>query len=789
MRISEQWLREFVSPRATAEELAERLTLAGIEVSSVTDALPPIDQVVVGEVLKVAHHPQADKLSICSVRVSAGKQLQIVCGAPNVRTGMKVAVVLPGGRLPDGTAIHVSRLRGVESQGMLCSARELGIADDHAGLLELPVDSAVGTSLVQVLGGADKVLEVEITPNRGDCLSVLGIARELGALFDLDLNLPQCAPVKPAIKDTLAVKLAAPEVCPVFAGRIIHGLHTDAVTPLWMRERLRRAGLRCVHPVVDVAQYVMLELGQPMHAYDLKQLSGGIVVRMARAGESLQLLDGNTHTLDPDMLVIADSKRSLGVGGIMGGTATSVQADTRDIYLEAAFFSPEAVSGRERKLGVQTDAAYRFARGVDPTGQTRALERATRLLLSFASGEPGPVNRVAAKKSATAKLSLRRLKLRQLLGIKVPEREVNRILSRLGFRTRKRARTWEVQAPSHRFDIEREEDLVEEVGRVFGYDRIPAAAYPSSQRMLPLPEEQLPLARLRDTLIARGYHEVITYSFVDGTLQQRLSGGPGIALANPITADMTEMRCSLWPGLVQTLRYNLNRQQKRVRIFECGMRFSTQRNEITQENVLSGLITGPQYPVQWGLPQRTADLADLRGDVEALIVASGAVERLEASPAPYSALHPGQSAKLHLNGVDLGWMGALHPSLHRELTLDQPVFLFELRLEPLLRGRLPKLVQISPFPSLSRDLAVVVDEGVTAATILGLVREAAGPQAIEVRIFDIYYGPGIDSGRKSVALSLILQDSSRTLTDKAADATVRQVVQQLQDKLGATIRD
>lgn len=789
MKLSEQWLREFVNPRATAGELAERLTLAGIEISSVTDALPPLDKVVVGEVLKVARHPQADKLSICDVRVSAGKQLQIVCGAPNAHAGMKAAVVLPGGRLPDGTEIHVSQLRGVESQGMLCSAHELGIADDHSGLVELPMDSVVGKPLVQVLGGADKILEVDITPNRGDCLSVLGIARELGALFDLDLKLPQCAPVKPTIKDALPVNLVAPEACPVFAGRIIRGLRTDAVTPLWMRERLRRAGLRCVHPVVDVTQYVMLELGQPMHAYDLKRLSGGIVVRMARAGEPLQLLDGNTRTLEPDMLVIADSKRPLGVGGIMGGTASSVQADTRDIYLEAAFFPPQTISSRERKLGVQTDAAYRFARGVDPTGQTRALERATRLLLDFANGEPGPVNRVAGRKNAAAKLVLRQLKLRQLLGIKVPEREVGRILSRLGFRTRKRARIWEVRAPSHRFDIEREEDLVEEVGRVFGYDRIPAIAYPSTQRMLPLPEEQLPLARLRDILTGRGYQEVITYSFVDGPLQQRLAGGPGIALANPITTDMTEMRSSLWPGLVQTLRYNLNRQQKRVRIFECGMRFILQHAEITQENVLSGLITGFQYPAQWGLPQRVADLADLRGDVEALLVASGSAERLEASAAPHPALHPGQSAKFRLDGVELGWMGALHPTLLRELTLDQPVFLFELRLGPLLHGRLPKLAPISPFPSLSRDLAVVVDERVPAARILGLVREAAGPQPIEVHIFDIYHGPGIDSGRKSVALSLILQDSSRTLTDEAADATVKQVVRKLQDTLGATIRD
>jgi phenylalanyl-tRNA synthetase beta chain len=678
----------------------------------------------------------------------------------------------------------------VESEGMLCSARELGLSDDHSGVLELPADASVGAALVEVMGGADKILEVEITPNRGDCLSVLGIARELGTLYDLDLHPPDCSPIKPQIKDILSTRIEASDACPVFAGRIIRGLRAGAVTPLWMRERLRRAGLRSLHPVVDVTQYVMLELGQPMHAYDLRRLSSGIVVRMAKAGESLNLLGGNAYVLEPNMLVVADHQHALGAGGIMGGADSGVQAGSTDIYLEAAFFTPDAISGRSRKLGLKTDAAYRFERGVDPTGQARALERATRLLQAIAGGQPGPVSVTETPQHKTAmRLKLRRARLEQLLGLTVPEREVVRILRRLEFAPAPAREGWQVTVPRHRFDIELEENLVEEVGRVFGYDHIPAVHYPSAQRMPPLPEERVPLSRLRDTLIARGYQEVITYSFVDSHLQQLVTGEQGIALANPITVDMAEMRRSLWPGLIQTLRYNLNRQQPRARIFESGMRFLVQSNEIKQENVIAGLIYGPQYPLQWGLPHRISDLADLRSDVEALLVPSGAAERLEAVPSSHPALHPGQSALLRLDGANLGWLGALHPALQQKLDMPEPVFVFELCLGPILQAFVPAYMTISQFPSISRDLAIVVDEELGAARILAVVRQAAGPLAAAIHIFDIYKGTSIDSRRKSVALSLILQDSSRTLTDEAADATIAKIVERLRHELGATIRD
>ena len=790
MKISEQWLREFVNPRVQTGKLAERLTLAGIEVSSVKDALPAFSSVFVAEVQSVTRHPQADKLTVCKVIAGDRQLLQIVCGAPNVRAGMKAAVVLPGGSLPDGTKIEVSTLRGVESQGMLCSAYELGLTEDHSGLLELPVDAVVGEPLTKALGGNDKILEIEITPNRGDCLSVLGIARELGALYDLDLRLPDCRPVKPQIRDTLAARIEASAACRVFAGRVIRNLNPEAVTPLWMRERLRRAGLRSLHPVVDVTQYVMLELGQPMHAYDLKRLSGSILVRMAKVGESIKLLDGKTYALDTSMLVVADRRGALGVGGVMGGSESSVQLGTTEIYLEAACFASDAISSSARKLGLQTDAAYRFERGVDPSQQAKALERATRLLQVIAGGKAGPVKLTKTPSpQRLARPRLRHARLKQLLGISVPASEVKRILRSLGFKPRIAKDSWQVTVPSFRFDIEQEEDLVEEVGRIYGYERVPAIHFPSATRMPPLPEERLPLSRLRDALVHRGYQEVITYSFVDSPLQQRLTGSKGLMLANPISAEMAEMRRSLWPGLVQVLRYNLNRQQTRVRIFELGMIFYLQDNEIKQENVIAGLISGLQYPLQWGLPQRTSDFADLRGDIEALLTATASANRLRAQVAGHPALHPGQSSQLFLEESELGWMGGLHPGLARELEVNQPVFLFELRLEALLHGHLPRLLPVPQYPSLSRDLAVVVDEAVTTAAVLEVAREAASPIAREVRIFDIYRGPGIDSGRKSVALSLILQDSSRTLTDEAADVIIAKVARQLQIGLGATIRD
>ena len=789
MKTSEKWLKEFVAVKADAADIAKRLGFAGIEVAAVAPALPDFIDVRVGRIESLSPHPSADKLRVCQVDAGQGKLLQIVCGAPNATAGMKAPVILPGGKLPDGTVIKAAALRGVASAGMLCSARELGLSEEASGLMDLSADAPVGEDLKEYLG-QDKLIEIEITPNRGDCLSVLGLARELSAIYDVDLTLPDMSPVKAAIKDSLKVDVQASTGCPVYVGRVIKGIRADAVTPIWMRERLRRAGLRSIHPVVDVTQYVMLELGQPMHAYDLARLDGGIVVRMAKPGESAKLLNGQTYTLTPDVLVIADHSKAQGLGGIMGGGESNVKAGTVDVFLEAAYFAPTAISGRPRRLDLMTDAGYRFERGVDPAGQLRAMERATGLIVEIAGGLPGPVsvNEDKAKKPAHKPIKLRRTRLAALLGLHIPDAEVERILKRLEFGVAADKEGWVATPPSHRFDMEIEEDLIEEAVRIHGYEHIPSTPYPARQGMDRLPEAQVDLRQLRRVLVERGYQEVVTYSFVESSLQQRLYGTAGLSLANPITAEMTEMRLGLWAGLLNTLKYNLSRQQGRVRVFETGLRFILQHNEIKQENVVAGLISGPQYPLQWAEPERAADFADLKGDVESLTCLGGD-KRLEVQVDSHPALHPGQTARLSLDGADLGWMGALHPGLVKALDLSQGALVFELRLEPLLNGKIPAFAPISRFPALRRDLAVVVDEKVSAAALLARTREAAGSLLQEARIFDIYRGSGIDSGRKSVALSLILQDSSRTLTDEDADGAMQRVADRLQRDLGATIRD
>ncbi len=793
MKISIDWLKQFIKLSDDAQGIAKKLGSGGVEVASVTPAIPAFEKVYVGQVKSFEKHPSADKLNVCQVDPGTGSTLQIVCGAPNVRAGMKAPVILPGGMLPDGTEIKQTALRGVDSSGMLCSAKELGLMEEASGLFELPADAPVGKPLRDYLGGDDQLIEIEITPNRGDCLSILGVARELSALYGTKLEKSEVAPVKAANKDSFSVVIEAEAACPVFATRIIRGIRADAVTPLWMRERLRRSGLKPIHPAVDVTQYVMLELGQPMHAYDLKRLDGGITVRMARQSEKAKLLNSQTYDLQPDLLVIADKSRVQGLAGIMGGGESNVTAGTTDILLEAAFFTPAAISGRPRRMDLLTDAAYRFERGVDPQGQTRAIERATQLILEITGGQPGPTSVTTADKTSikTQAIKLRRARLGLLLGIEIPEAEVGPILTRLGFEVSPDKQGWSTVPPSHRFDIEIEEDLIEEVGRVHGYDKIPALQYPSRQGMERLPEARVDLRRLRQVLVERGYQEAVTYSFVDHALQTQLYRTPEMALplANPITEDMTEMRVGLWPGLLKVLQYNLNRQQNRVRLFETGLRFILQANEIKQENVMAGLVSGPEFPLQWGLPDRPVDFADLRGDIEALLRPAGAAGRLKTEAKPHPALHPGQSARLMLDGQELGWMGALHPGVLKALDLPQGALAFEIRLGALLEGKIPAFEPISRFPGVRRDLAVIVSEEVSAEALLAAAREAAGSLLQEARIFDIYRGPGIDSGRKSVALGLILQDSSRTLTDEDADGAMQRVADRLARDLGATIRD
>ncbi|MDE2234384.1 MAG: phenylalanine--tRNA ligase subunit beta [Gammaproteobacteria bacterium] len=789
MKISEQWLREWVDAGKNARRLAEQLTLAGLEVESVRPSQADFHGVVVAEVLETLPHPQADKLKVCRVR--AGKKIfQIVCGAANVHTGMRAPLAVMGAKLPNGLEVKSVNLRGVTSSGMLCSAKELGLSDDASGLLQLPADAPVGKSLSAYLNLPDTVLDIKLTPNRGDCLSVAGLAREVAAINHKRLKQPRITACKPRSKMRLPVAVRAAAGCPLYTGRVIEGLKPDCTTPAWMTERLRRAGMRPISPVVDVSNYVMLELGQPLHAFDLRQLHGGIVVRWAKQGEALTLLDGRTIQLTGEALVIADHKSAKALAGVMGGQDSGVSASTSDIFIESAFFTPQAVAGKARRYGLVSEAAHRFERGVDPALPRRALERATQLLLAIAGGRPGPVVQAKAARHVPKPRSilLRRERLAEILGVTLPEREVEGILSRLGMRLQKAKLGWRVTTPCFRFDLAWEEDLIEEVGRIHGYANIPSTALAASMQPGKSREELRDPHELRGSLLHRGYTEVITYSFVPAMLDEAIAGkGAAAELENPISSDMSRLRRSLWPGLIQTLQFNLNRQQERIRIFELGRRYIMQDNDIKEDNYISGLAYGPVEPEQWGIHKHPIGFEDMKSDVEALFATAGT--RPSFVPGQHQALHPGKSAAIHLGNARVGWLGELHPVLVKTLGIPGAAVLFEVAQEAVSRVRIPVYEPISRYPMVRRDIAVIIPEQTTADELQACIREAAPKLLQEVRIFDIYRGSGIDSGRKSVALGLILQDSSRTLTDEDADAIMFQVTSRLRQRLGATIRD
>jgi phenylalanyl-tRNA synthetase beta chain len=790
MKFSERWLREWVDPPVDTHGIVRQLTMAGLEVDSVEPAAPEFSSVVVGHVISLEPHPDADKLRVCQVEVGAGEPLGIVCGAPNVYAGMKAPVALVGGVLPGGLKIKRARLRGVESQGMLCSVRELGLGESHEGLWDLPSAAPVGTDLRAWLGLDDSLIDVDLTPNRGDCFSVLGIAREVALINSLPLSGPALEPVAAAADHQFPIEVRAPQACPRFVGRVIRGIRPDAVTPLWMQEKLRRSGLRPIHPVVDVTNLVMLELGQPMHGFDLATLREGIIVRHAEPAEKIVLLDGREVELEPDTLVIADHGGPRAVAGIMGGEDSGVSETTRDVFFEVAFFAPLAIAGRARRLGLHTDASQRFERGVDPAHQRRAIERATALLLDIAGGEPGPVMERVAEEELPARgpVPLRRERLALLLGHAVPDAEVERILGGLGMTVERSGAGWHATPPSHRFDIALEVDLIEEVARIYGYDRLPEAAGSGGAVLGNASEERVPTARSTDLLVARGYQEVVTYSFVDPALQSALfPGAEALPLANPISSELGTMRVSLWPGLVHALKRNLSRRQERVRIFEHGLRFIIQDNELKQLNTVSGLIAGRRLPEQWGAPASRVDFHDAKGDVEALLGLTGAGFSFEAAEHP--ALHPGQSARILRDGHEAGWVGALHPRLVRGLDLDLVPVLWELDENVSFAAELPGFKELSRFPAIRRDIAVLVGRQVPVEALRGAVQAAAGSLLTESRVFDVYQGERIDSSLKSVAFGLILQDSSRTLTDHEADDVVAAVLARLESEFGARIRD
>ncbi|WP_426688106.1 phenylalanine--tRNA ligase subunit beta [Rhodanobacter ginsengiterrae] len=791
MKFSENWLRELVQIKADRAELAHALTMAGLEVEELTPLGDDLAGVVIAQIIAAEKHPEADRLQVCKVDAGRGEPLQIVCGAPNARVGIKVPLAMVGAELPGGIAIKAAKLRGVESSGMLCSARELGIDTDASGLLELPADAPVGQSLADYLGLPDASFELKLTPNRPDCLGLFGLAHDVAALFGSAVQMPAQAVAPVASQARRGIRLEAGKDAPRYLGRIIEGIDPAARTPLWLAERLRRAGLRSISAVVDVTNYVMLELGQPLHAFDNDTLEGDIVVRHARAGETLQLLDGNEARLDEGFVLIADEHKALAVAGVMGGFDSRVTDATSNILLESAHFAPAAIMGRARKLGLHTDASHRFERGVDPALPRRALERATELLLAIAGGKAGPVlvaENLADLPVPTA-VALRRARLKRVLGVEVADAEVARIFTALGMQVVATADGWQVTAPSSRFDIEREEDLIEEVARIFGYDNIPAATPAGALTLAVEPEARINELALREQLAARGYYEAVNLSFVAADLLASwgFKEHP-VPLANPLSADLAVMRPSLLPGLIEALRHNRARQQERVRLFEVARVFAAGDPPVETPS-LAIVACGNARAEQWGEPSRPLDFHDLKGDLDALIAWGGEPQRwsVHADGLP-GWLHPGRGARVARDGATVGYLGALHPQLARVLDLGTDVHVLELALEPVLQRRLPLALSVARFPAVRRDIAVDVPETVAWSQIEQVVRSTLGERLKELRLFDRYSGKGVEAGRKSLAMGLILQDASRTLTDDDADRCVREAIAALEQTCKAKLR-
>ena len=791
MKFSEQWLRTWVNPDVSRDELVARLSMTGLEVDSVTPAAGEFSGVVVGEILSAEQHPDADKLRVC--RVSNGsEEFQVVCGAPNARAGIKIPFAMVGAVLGEDFKIKKAKLRGVESFGMLCSAAELQISEDHDGLYELPQDAPVGQSVREYLGLDDAIIEVDLTPNRGDCLSIAGLAREVGANYGAAVTRVEVAPVAAVHDDVRPVELVAAEACPRYLGRVIRNVDLSRATPLWMVERLRRSDIRSIDAVVDITNYVMLELGQPMHAFDLAEIKGGIRVRLAEEGEKLVLLDGQEISLRADTLVIADHERPLAMAGIMGGEHSGVSENTRDLFLESAFFDTIAIAGKARGYSLHTDSSHRFERGVDWQLQREAMERATALILEIVGGEPGPIVEAAEQGALPTlkQITLRNERITQMLGMQMSEADVVGYLKGLGLGVSAQAEgQWQVDVPSHRFDISIEVDLIEELARLYGYNRLPVSAPTAALTLAGKPETRGELPALRRLLVARGYHEAITYSFIEPGLSKQFEPQiEPLALANPISSDMAVMRPSLWPGLSKAVQYNQNRQQGRVRLFESGQRFIPAADGLQQEVMLSGIVTGSRQPEGWANGAEKIDFFDVKADVEAILAQSAAGVTFRFEPVEHPALHPGQSARI-LNGDEqVGLMGALHPQLVADLDLNGPVFVFELALAKICQGQLPRFEELSRYPEVRRDIALVVDRTVLAEDLLSCIRAEAGAHLKNLRLFDVYEGKGIDPHRKSMAIGLTLQDSSRTLTDDEVNAVMDSVLQSLEQGFNATLR-
>ena len=783
MKFSELWLRSIVDPPLSSEALAHLLTMAGLEVEERERVAPAFERVVIGNVLRIDPHPQADRLRVCSVDTGNGV-LQIVCGAPNTRVGMKVACALVGARLPKGT-IDKAAVRGVESAGMLCSAAELGLADEHEGLLELSADAPLGADVRAHLELDDWVMTLKLTPNRGDCLSIRGLAREVAALTGAEPTWPALPIIAPRVAERREIHLLAGSACPLYCGRAIIDLDVAAPTPGWMSRRLERSGIRPISAVVDITNYVMIELGQPLHAFDLDRLTGSVRVRFGQRGERLLLLNGREVELDVTHLVIADDRVALALAGVMGGERSSVTASTRSVFLESAFFSPDVVARGARALELASDASHRFERGVDFAITAPAIERATELILEICGGQAGPVSATEGELPARPPIRLQNERVKRLLGIEIDTQQTIAALRRLGLEVVTEGDSQRVIPPSYRFDLTIEEDLIEEVARVHGYDAI-APSLPSAQLpMMPVAERKLDVQALKQALVDRDYFEVINFSFVDRQMEQDFAGcSSPVALANPIASQMSVMRSSLIGSLVECVRANVARKQDRVRIFEIAACFQRDGESYRQTDRVAGLCFGLAAPEQWGSAARPVDFFDVRGDLEALLGSRAA----RFLPATHPAFHPGQCARVQIDGAPAGWLGLLHPRWAQKYELPGAVIGFELDVEPLIALPLPRYESVSRFPPVRRDLAVLVEEDVQIEAVLATIQVAGGPLLAEAGLFDIYRGSGLPKGRKSLAFRVLLQDTEKTLTDVEVDRVVQNIVGDLQKNHGAMLR-
>ncbi|EJO3993292.1 phenylalanine--tRNA ligase subunit beta [Vibrio vulnificus] len=795
MKFSESWLREWVNPAVTTDELTHQITMAGLEVDDVLPVAGTFNGVKVGHVVECGQHPDADKLRVTKVDVGEEALLDIVCGAANCRQGLKVAVATVGAVLPGDFKIKKAKLRGQPSHGMLCSFTELGIDVESDGIMELASDAPIGMDFRDFLALNDVTVDVDLTSNRADCFSIRGMAREVGVLNRVDVTEPSVAPVAPSIDDTVAIDVKAPAACPRYLGRVVKNVNVQAKTPLWMQEKLRRCGIRSIDPVVDITNFVLLEQGQPMHAFDLAKIDGGIVVRLAEQGEKITLLDGSEAELNADTLVVADHNKALAIAGIFGGEESGVTSETKDVLLECAFFAPDHIRGRARSYGLHTDSSMRFERGVDYALQVNAMERATQLLVEICGGEVAPVVAVESEAELPKpnKVALRRTKLDNLLGHHIADSDVVEILERLGMTVETTAEGWVAVAPTWRFDIAIEQDLVEEVGRIYGYDNIPNQNPTAALKMHDHQEANIPLKRVRDLLVDRGYHEAITYSFVEPEQQKLVVPGvDALILPNPISAEMSAMRLGLIQGLLNTVVHNQKRQQPRVRLFEYGLRFipcDTAENGMRQEPMLAGVIAGTRSEEHWNIDTNTVDFFDLKGDVEAILELSANDKAYSFVAAKHPALHPGQSAAIVVDGKEIGVIGTVHPELERKFGLNGRTIVFEIEWSAINRKVIPEAVALSKFPANRRDIAVVVDEAVASGDIVNACLEVGGEFLKAAKLFDVYVGKGVEEGKKSLAIALTLQSNERTLEDADIAGAVDAIVAHVSEKFGASLRD